>query len=321
MTHSDANSFSDANSLPTDTRFCSLLSLAQGEPLAGTANRVDVWLLLEYTQPWSAKIQADNLLSAAVNAWLQEQSACLPRFRLQFIKQNKRHSGTRRVYVVINHAQHPRMYVFHLDGYEDLLPLDLPALVGDSAACHEFRTHERLFLVCLNGKRDLCCAKFGFPIYKEMAAFAPAEVWQCSHIGGDRFAPNALCFPHGLCYGRLQSGEGRGLIEAYRRNEILTERLRGRTCYPKAVQAAEAFLRRRLRENQLDALTLVGMERSGEEVSRVEFEETERGLRHTLTVCHETRPERSFRQNCRAEEATPLESFRVVEANAHPSRQ
>ena len=34
-------------------------------------------------------------------------------------------------------------------------------------------------------------------------------VWQCTHVGGDRFAGNLVCFPEGLFFGRVGLG-GRG---------------------------------------------------------------------------------------------------------------
>ena len=33
----------------------------------------------------------------------------------------------------------------------------------------------------------------------------PDAVWECSHIGGDRFAATMLLFPHGINYGRADT--------------------------------------------------------------------------------------------------------------------
>lgn len=65
-------------------------------------------------------------------------------------------------------------------------------------------------------------------------------------MGGDRFAANMVVFPDGLYYGRLEPDT---VVEVARRRiegRLELDHLRGRTCYPMPVQAAEIALRRRL---------------------------------------------------------------------------
>ena len=57
----------------TERQYCSDLSRAAGEPLAGTAATVDVWLLLEYRPVWRGKAVTDNDLPPAVTDWLDRQ--------------------------------------------------------------------------------------------------------------------------------------------------------------------------------------------------------------------------------------------------------
>ena len=66
--------------------------------------------------------------------------------------------------------------------------------------------------VCTHGRHDTCCAERGRPVAAALAAAHPELTWEVSHIGGDRFAANALVLPHGLYYGRLDADSvvGRG---------------------------------------------------------------------------------------------------------------
>lgn len=75
------------------------------------------------------------------------------------------------------------------------------------------RTNRNVFLVCTHGKRDKCCAKYGYPIFqrcrqatREDPRFEHIDVWRVSHLGGDRYAPNALVLPSGHMFGRLELG-------------------------------------------------------------------------------------------------------------------
>ncbi|MBD0327231.1 MAG: sucrase ferredoxin, partial [Pyrinomonadaceae bacterium] len=103
---------------------------------------------------------------------------------------------------------------------------------------------EPLYLVCTHGKRDKCCAKFGFPLYKSLRKERDGSVWQSSHVGGDRFAANLLCFPHALFYAHMTEESAERVVSDYERGEIVLEKFRGRACYSYPVQAAEFFIRR-----------------------------------------------------------------------------
>ncbi|HEY6599463.1 MAG TPA: hypothetical protein VIZ30_09120, partial [Pseudomonadales bacterium] len=50
--------------------YCAELALAEGATLAGTADVVDAWIMLEYLPAWTAKATTDNSLASATRAWL-----------------------------------------------------------------------------------------------------------------------------------------------------------------------------------------------------------------------------------------------------------
>ena len=60
-----------------------------------------------------------------------------------------------------------------------------------------------LILVCAHGVHDACCAIRGRPVAAALAEHFPGQVWECSHVGGDRFAPNVVLLPDGFYYGNL----------------------------------------------------------------------------------------------------------------------
>ncbi len=68
----------------------------------------------------------------------------------------------------------------------------------------------RDILVCTHGSHDVCCSRFGYPLYEALrqghaaASEGRLRVWRTSHMGGHRFAPNLLDLPEGRYWGRMQ---------------------------------------------------------------------------------------------------------------------
>ena len=112
---------------------------------------------------------------------------------------------------------------------------------------------EPLVAVCAHGKHDQCCAVRGRGAVAAISAEYPESVWECSHLGGDRFAATMLVLPEGLCYGRVDSTDGAQLIRLYTQGRLHNEFLRGRTSVPHAVQAAQYFARRETGDDRIDS--------------------------------------------------------------------
>ncbi len=105
-----------------------------------------------------------------------------------------------------------------------------------------------LALVCTNGRRDACCAKYGRPLANALAAASAsgavlADVWECTHLGGDRFAANLLVLPEGLLFGRVGAPDGPAILASLAMGVTPGEHLRGRTTQSMWEQAAEVLLR------------------------------------------------------------------------------
>ena len=91
-----------------------------------------------------------------------------------------------------------------------------------------------------------------------LAAEFPDETWECSHLGGDRFAATMLLLPHGLSYGRVMPDEVAGIVDAAARGRIVPQSFRGRTAFSMPVQAAQAFARAELGDDRIDAWAPLG---------------------------------------------------------------
>jgi hypothetical protein len=269
-------------------------SLAAGEPLTATASRASIWILLEYNEAWGAKALEESNLSEYVKNFLLAQSTSLPNVRFQFIKQGGNHQGIR-FYVAHAHPIKPMLFRFNLESYDDLLDMDIAAIASNRS--DQTLSEDRLFLVCTNGKRDICCAKNGLPLYNVLSSIAGRDVWQTTHLGGHRFAGTMVCLPHGICYGRLPPEDAQAVVHSYRSNTLLLDHYRGCVAYDAPAQAAEAFLRRQTGESSLDAFRLNSLQLESENHWLVQFDDADgtqfrlhvRAEPSTFTVYESTR--------------------------------
>ncbi len=247
---------------------CCDSSSEAGEQQFASAPRTSVWLLLEYNGPWGAKALEESGLSERVRQKLQHAAQVIPNARVQFIRQTGDNSALS-FYLARSDPQNRFMYSFRLHSYDDLLDLNLPAIAN--AHTEHTLSDEKLYLVCTNGKRDLCCARDGLPFYKALSQAAPGQVWQTTHIGGHRFSATMVYLPRGLYYGRLRPEQAATVVEATQRGEVLLDHMRGLCGYDAPVQAADYWLRREIGARDFKALAYDGHERADDTRWRVLF--------------------------------------------------
>jgi hypothetical protein len=226
-----------------DFFYCSALSREASEQPFGTASTADAWLLLEYSSAWGARAFQESLLTRAVKAHLKKALLSVPRSRLLFIKQERASGNHLSLFTVRSTETDASIARVKLTDYEQLLSVNLAGMLAGELAAGAEPWERPLFLVCTHGRRDKCCAKFGYALYKSLRADAGDDVWQSSHVGGDRFAANLICFPHGLFYAHVSADAGREIISQYNQQTVSLNNYRGRCCYPSPIQAAEFFLR------------------------------------------------------------------------------
>ena len=232
-----------------EDQFCSLLSAAAGESLIGSAGKTDAYFLLEYNRAWEDKAFEKSDIPNEVKQQLSSFSKSLPAAKVLVIKRGShRRNEMIHFFVTTTDDRAPRLYRFELASYQELLDLDLAALLNGDKRYADKLQSEPLYLVCNNGRRDRCCARFGYPVYQALAERVGESAWECSHIGGHRFAPNFFHMPFGLLYGRVKLKDIEPFIERLQAGQIILENLRGRSAYPGPVQAAEYALRQRTGE-------------------------------------------------------------------------
>jgi hypothetical protein len=271
--------------------YCSELSRDAAERSFGTASIGNVWLLVEYREAWGVHALADSTLSPQVKRHLNKFCKAVPRARVLFIKQERLRHDALSCFVVRSRERAPSIVKFTFSSYEELLEIDLCAVVAGDTLAGGVRTDEPLYLVCTHGKRDKCCAKFGYALYKSLREGEERErVWQSSHVGGDRFAANLICFPHGLFYAHVTEETGRTILSEYEdgRRLVLRAGYRGRTCYPYPVQAAEFFIRSETGIDAVGELRYRRHERTGEKSWLVKFSETGAGQIHEAHIAART---------------------------------
>ncbi|MBV9379678.1 MAG: sucrase ferredoxin [Streptosporangiaceae bacterium] len=121
----------------------------------------------------------------------------------------------------------------------DLHGLDLHGLAAGVPPAAGGPVPGPVFLVCAHGRRNACCARYGGPLARALAARYPGQVWETTHVGGHKFAANLVILPHGLYYGPVDLRAASDAIGAYRRGEVTAHRFRGRAGQDPGVQAAE----------------------------------------------------------------------------------
>ncbi|MBV9820759.1 MAG: sucrase ferredoxin [Actinobacteria bacterium] len=134
----------------------------------------------------------------------------------------------------------------------ELLELD-PAALAEQAA--RAGAGEPVYAVCAHGTRDMCCAIEGRPVAIALDRVCPGRAWECSHVGGDRFAANVLVLPTGQLYGRVTDPVA--LAAATEAGQVLPDQLRGQVGLPPAGQAAVVHAQRELRLPSVGAVRLL----------------------------------------------------------------
>lgn len=231
---------------------CSDAALARGDEGHGSAPPVDRWLLVEVPGAWGTDAATASSLDTGVGTALVRRMRELGGRVLLIRRPGRTAAPTSRRWAVVDSRPGAEGSVWGTyDADADLLGVDL---VPEPAAL----TPDPVYLVCTNGRHDVCCALRGRPVAAALAALRPEQTWECSHVGGDRFAANLVLLPHGLYVGHVDPGSAAGVVLAYESGRVVPALLRGRSALPAPVQAAQHYARDALGVDEVDALPALG---------------------------------------------------------------
>jgi hypothetical protein len=202
---------------PSERRLCSLVSRANGEDPIGSAKPVENRLIVELPQPWQRDALGSRRLVEGLRPVVEgaRDAGLLDAFSTILPDREYSRNGHTRLLFL----RRPSGPFAAYEKQDFLVPNDeLVAAVGallevaGGLACSERYRQEtgrvRDLLVCTHGSRDVCCGKFGYPVYdllrRRHAARGELRVWRTSHIGGHRFAPTMIDYPEGRHWGHLE---------------------------------------------------------------------------------------------------------------------
>jgi hypothetical protein len=225
----------------TERFFCSHGARLRGDPIAGTASHGAVWVLIEYRGGWPLNGFEGLDLEPGTKA-LVHSAAKAARARVLLVRRpGPRRRDGQSHWAVLRHEnsgafrQQWGTWSRDEDLAEIAAALSTPGELG----------HPPVILVCTHGQRDQCCAVRGRPVGRALTERWPELVWECSHVGGDRFAANVVVAPDGVYYGNLDADSSVATIEEHLAGRIHAEYLRGYTDLFPAQQAAVAAMLRR----------------------------------------------------------------------------
>lgn len=220
---------------------------AADDPLVATAPPARRWFLVEHPGPWAPQAPAGVFAPDVARALVAHARARDGRVVLVRRPGRQAAEGPRRWFAVDARPGHESVRTGTVAGDDALV-----AALADPAAGAPHPGP--LFLVCVHGRHDPCCAVRGRRLAAALAAAHPAATWECSHLGGCRFAAAMVALPHGFTFGRMEPPDGLAAAAAYTAGRVDARFLRGRSALPPAAQAAQHHAREALRADGVDTL-------------------------------------------------------------------
>lgn len=218
-------------------RGCAALSSRAGEPLAGTAPAMRRVVAVEHVGIWPPQVAAhpDDAV-AGLAGRLRDDGVTLLLIRRPG-RRGRASDDERAVFVADLAPGRSEVVRTSVRGPDDLAAVSFDLSGGEPVT-------DPLLLVCAHGRRDVCCAVRGRALAAAVAEAEPSGgVWECSHLGGHRFAPTALVLPTGYAYGRLDAATAVDARKAAGLGEVEVAGCRGHVGLEPVAQVAEIAVR------------------------------------------------------------------------------
>lgn len=277
-----------------------------GDPMLATAPPVQQWLLVEHRGPWGRRALTgsglDPEVAAAVGRWVGSVAG-----RVALIRRTGRARGgdrVRRWFRVDSRPGREGVRVGWFGAETELLDV-----LDDPNAGQPWP--EPVYLVCTHGRHDTCCAVRGRPVAAALTAGYPDRTWECTHVGGDRFAANLVVLPHGFYYGHLPPGAAAEVARHHDAGLVEPHWLRGRSSLPVPVQAAQHYARLETGDARIGSFPALGVDSDGPDRWTVRLGT---GDHDVLVLTVQTRPYAAGRPlTCSAARPGTVSAFELVD--------
>ncbi|MET0976112.1 MAG: sucrase ferredoxin [Leifsonia sp.] len=226
---------------------CSDRARERGDPLIGTGSHGSRWFLVEIAGPWGSRAFLDPPFDPVLGRALVQRIEGAGMRPLAIRRTGRRPAQTSWSWASVD--SRPGSESVHwgaVDRPEDLLDVPLDGSTGTPST-------DPIFCVCAHARHDQCCAVRGRQVVSRLAEAFPDQTWECSHLGGDRFAGTLVALPHGLYYGYVDDGDAVAIGSAYLDGRVVEPFLRGRSSLSHPVQAAQHYARVALGDDRIDA--------------------------------------------------------------------
>jgi len=246
---------------------CAVLAEDVAEALPGTAPQARGWVAIEQWGPYGRDALLDSHFPRSLGRWLKDTLAPLS-IKPVLIRPAGAHADprevakTRRVFLASSAPGASALASLTVDDPEELRDVDFHAItsgrIGQAYPGLQ-RESEPLLLICSHAKRDICCAQRGRPIAKALAsqqdsAGLSRRIWECSHLGGHRFAPVGLQLPHGWVHGRFTTERAAKIFADAQAGSVTMSNARGRSSQDPPTQVAEIAARQIAKVTSIDSV-------------------------------------------------------------------
>ena len=239
---------------------CADAARDRDETMFATGSQVRAWLLVEVRGAWGEDaIHSSALAEHVPSDWKDHLRR--RHIRAICVRSHVREAEPDvRLYTCVAHRpgdEPPILWRRHVATLADVVSATDEVRVDVPPGPGWEKTSERLVLVCTNGRHDQCCANLGRPLVRVLRESSWASrVWECSHIGGDRFAANVVMMPDSVYFGRVGPESAPALLQAWDAGRIVLPSFRGRTAYSLDEQAVEHFVRSELGIDTVDGVVV-----------------------------------------------------------------
>ena len=290
---------------PTPFR-CATAARERADPQLGSAPQARRWLLIEHRGPWQIDALAGSGIAADVLGVLSRTVQAERARPLLIRRPGRADADAGRAWAVTYEDGASRWGTWQDD--DDLRDaadaLSAPSPGGNPR-------DRSILLACTHGVHDVCCALRGRPVAAALAVEWPLETWECSHVGGDRFAANLVVLPDGVYYGNLDPDSAVETVRSHLRGEVEVQHLRGMTRVPPPAQVAVAAVHDRFGPLGAGDVELTSLEHTSPGVWHIVLA-VPRAALERIEVTVSSHGRHPAQLTCRAGSETPAAQYSVV---------